>query len=553
LTKEKPNNQKFAIICTKALQKENCMDAIGSSFIPSWPNPDQHNAGLPPKDQQQADEAPRQGEVQTATNAITGLSLKDSLDGTAPKWLESVTAVDKGIVAFCQDLAKRRSLKKQNSNTRFSDMDHVQSICKIANEINSVFVQEIVNNPHFLGKLTQEDVTFILTEQQPHTGILYIEEEWIPTDLTDSCSPKTLYAQLKFSFINTNGSIVDIILAPGKSIESVCEDNSARFLEVDPHLKSNKFFNGFATCNLLLMQVLKVAPSDIYSNAKKIYSLTKTIHEACASVTREELDTVLADDLRRFKNTDRYTNVLPYAINCVETGVEGQDINGSYIRSGNRLFIACQGPSEHTVNAFWQAVVHHGTQTVIALGPSHERQSEKFSDKYFMLDTPLTLKDGTSIRKCGKDTALDWQFSIKKTGRPDTLLNHCIITRTFEIATPGLTKRTVKHLHCPTWQDMMGGDHRILVELIKSIEATPSKSTPIVVHCSAGIGRTGTLIAGYNVHHQFTTHPEKPIAPLATIMEHRHQRYGVVQSREQIEMILRYISELSHMPAEQKM
>ncbi|KRT83423.1 hypothetical protein AMK59_3364, partial [Oryctes borbonicus] len=56
-------------------------------------------------------------------------------------------------------------------------------------------------------------------------------------------------------------------------------------------------------------------------------------------------------------------------------------------------------------------------------------------------------------------------------------------------------ERTVSHLHFTCWPD-----HGIpfypqsLAPFLKRIESIPSGRSPIVVHCSAGVGRTGTLI-----------------------------------------------------------
>lgn len=485
---------------------------------------------------------PGDEQVQQVAQAVENLTLQTPQERAPPKGLLSVAETDGGILAFCQSLAERRTSKKCQVAKYFTDSDHVVSLCGDASPENCAFVQETVQNPHFLGRLWRQDVEFILSGQKPNAGILYIDEEWVPTELNNSCSPKQLFAKLLFSFVGAGGDVVDFVLTPEVRVERVCKEQNAYFLEVDPSNTANKYFAGFAASNLLRLQALSMPAKIICQNPADIHTAAQCIFDMCAAITREELDLVLQEDMRVYRPTDRYNNIVPYTINCVGTGITGQDINGSYIRSGNRLFIACQGPRDNTIDAFWQAVIHHGTKTVIALGPALERTTEKFSDKYFMFDKSIVLSDLTCVQKCGVDTALDWQFTVKRKGKADMVINHCLISRTFELISPTGEKSTVQHLHCPTWQDMRGGDPRVLVELIKSIEATPCIDVPIVVHCSAGVGRTGTLIAAYEMHHQLANDPEKPLALASTIIEHRHQRYGVVQSNEQIEMLLAYIA-----------
>jgi len=421
--------------------------------------------------------------------------------------LEEPPDFTQNITAALSDLVDRRLQKRAEALERFCDAEHVKSLGG-----DAAFVRKVVYHPHFLGSLSTEDVKDLLKGQNPFVGIVYIDEEWIPTNLFDSTSPKDLVASLKVSFLNQDRLVVDCKLEPGQGVEEQCSS----FLEVDPAFTNNIFFKGFAQYNLLRMQ---------HARPEEVFGLT-------ALLTREELDgTITKEDWRPLLSTDRYSNVLPYGKNCVQN----PDINGSYVQAGSRLFIACQGPRDATALSFWQTVASHRSETVIAIGPALERETEKFSEKYFMQEGPFRLEDGTTIEKSDLESAITW--GEKKN-------THWIITRTFILTLPNGTTRTVTHHHCPTWQDMKGGDIRVLTELVKRIEATQNPHSPILTHCSAGIGRTGTLLGAWHLYQQHMAHPNMPLCPLATIMQLRHQRYGAVQTPEQIDMLFRYINQI---------
>jgi protein tyrosine phosphatase len=57
-------------------------------------------------------------------------------------------------------------------------------------------------------------------------------------------------------------------------------------------------------------------------------------------------------------------------------------------------------------------------------------------------------------------------------------------------------KRTVEQLHCTTWPDMEAPkDTKTLLDLFKYTEKSMLVNPgTILVHCSAGVGRTGTFI-----------------------------------------------------------
>lgn len=57
----------------------------------------------------------------------------------------------------------------------------------------------------------------------------------------------------------------------------------------------------------------------------------------------------------------------------------------------------------------------------------------------------------------------------------------------------------VHHLHFTTWPDHgVPKTPHALISYLRKLMAIPSEDSPIVVHCSAGVGRTGSMIVAHN-------------------------------------------------------
>lgn len=222
---------------------------------------------------------------------------------------------------------------------------------------------------------------------------------------------------------------------------------------------------------------------------------------------------------------NRYFNVLPCA--CLLTDdralLPGAYINASLIAPlGTHSYVATQAPLPHTYINFFRHIVASGADTIVNLTPLVEHGIQK-SDPYW---TAGDLGDGWSVtiqRECGSNIP-----GLK--------------TRTLLIATPEST-HSVAQLHFEGWPDHGVISPTTIIALADAVGAART-SDPVWVHCSAGIGRSGTLIGALlaQEHDDRSVPPHKMAASIVAHM--REFRAGMVQTPEQFNALVDTIAAL---------
>ncbi|XP_072305708.1 tyrosine-protein phosphatase non-receptor type 11b isoform X1 [Eucyclogobius newberryi] len=196
------------------------------------------------------------------------------------------------------------------------------------------------------------------------------------------------------------------------------------------------------------------------------------------------------------KSKNRYKNILPFDTTRVEIRENDQDvlgsdyINANYIqgfhedgRQGDaaKVFIATQGCLQNTVCDFWNVVYQENTRVIVMTTKEMERGRNKCVRYWPDL---LGSKEYSRILVRNVDE------------RPaqDYILRKLEVTR-LDRKEP---VRFIWHYQYLTWPDHgvpnePGGVLWFLEEVNRTQSSMPTAG-PIVVHCSAGIGRTGTII-----------------------------------------------------------
>uniref|UniRef100_A0AAY4EM04 Tyrosine-protein phosphatase non-receptor type 20 n=1 Tax=Denticeps clupeoides TaxID=299321 RepID=A0AAY4EM04_9TELE len=188
------------------------------------------------------------------------------------------------------------------------------------------------------------------------------------------------------------------------------------------------------------------------------------------------------------KEKNRYVNILPYDHSRVHLslleGVPDSDfINASYINGyqEKNKFIAAQGPKEETVNDFWRMIWEQNTATIVMVTNLKERKESKCA-QYWPDQGCWTYGN---IRVSVEDMMVLVDYTIRK---------FCI--QQVGDMSGKKSQRLVTQFHFTSWPDFGVPFTPIgMLKFLKKVKnCNPQYAGPIVVHCSAGVGRTGTFI-----------------------------------------------------------
>ncbi|KAF2481469.1 protein-tyrosine phosphatase-like protein [Neohortaea acidophila] len=221
---------------------------------------------------------------------------------------------------------------------------------------------------------------------------------------------------------------------------------------------------------------------------------------------------------------NRYVNVEPFAQNRIHLQVvDGANdyINASPIQLGRRRYIATQGPKEVNVNHFYRMVAGEAKTThptvVVMLTQTHESGREKCFQYYPLsnAESPLTIPPDPGFHD-------DFHGEVRlQSVRDDPTTRSQLRTLQLRTSKAGSDphEMEIQHLLFSGWPDFLvpeGDDRAALIELVRlsaelnherepaEMESTASTSneqpdessiTARIIHCSAGVGRSGTFIA----------------------------------------------------------
>jgi len=194
-----------------------------------------------------------------------------------------------------------------------------------------------------------------------------------------------------------------------------------------------------------------------------------------------------------------------------------------YCSVSKELYISTQAPLESTIFDFWRMIWEQKSHCIVSLTNLAEKSRVK-ADRYWPLDKGCTEIHGDIVV-----TFLN------------VLCYKHIVVRKLTISRFGV-ERVVLQIHYSDWPDFGVPTSSIevrnlikLTDIWKKLNLGSGLDGPIVVHCSAGVGRTGCFIAIHSSIKHLCSGSPPQIMEIVRVM--RQQRHKMVQTMDQYEFI----------------
>jgi len=222
------------------------------------------------------------------------------------------------------------------------------------------------------------------------------------------------------------------------------------------------------------------------------------------------------------RERNRYSNILANESTRVKLKGGGCDyINANFIRgaAGAKQYIAAQAPIPETIEDFWQMIWENRVTTVIMLTKLMEGNVQKA--------VPYWPSKGSCVYG---------DYKLRLTGSRNAEFGEVLA---LELSHDG-SSFSLEHVQFTKWPDH--GVPRTM-DSFKALFAYLSTRQsevvdPIVIHCSAGIGRSGTLIAIHWLLERERRGESLTVESIANAVKSlKEQRAGMVQTPEQYRFV----------------
>uniref|UniRef100_A0A4W5QNR4 protein-tyrosine-phosphatase n=1 Tax=Hucho hucho TaxID=62062 RepID=A0A4W5QNR4_9TELE len=167
---------------------------------------------------------------------------------------------------------------------------------------------------------------------------------------------------------------------------------------------------------------------------------------------------------------NRYVDILPCKWSYVNTAGFKE----------SKKYIAAQGPKEETVEDFWRMVWEQQSSIIVMVTRCEESNRNKCAQYWPSPEREVEIFEEFVVKLNREEHC------------PDYIIRHLSLTNKREKS----AEREVTHIQFTSWPDHgVPGEPHLLLKLRRRVNAFKNLfSGPIVIHCSAGVGRTGTYM-----------------------------------------------------------
>ncbi|XP_050294337.1 tyrosine-protein phosphatase non-receptor type 4 isoform X2 [Anthonomus grandis grandis] len=234
-------------------------------------------------------------------------------------------------------------------------------------------------------------------------------------------------------------------------------------------------------------------------------------------------------------NKNRYRDISPYDQTRVilRDAPSGDYINANYVNMkipGTEIvnkYIATQGPLQTTTEDFWQMILEQDVNLIVMLTTVIERGRAKCHKYWPEGDEVLTL-DNVIVKCTSEETDTAGSFFFRDFVLIDVKNDN--------------TSREIKHMQYVAWPDHGVPDSpQQFLKFTQDVRKYRHKDKPVIVHCSAGIGRTGVLVLMETA--LCLMEAEEPIYPLEIVKTMREQRAMMIQNASQYRFVCESVYE----------
>uniref|UniRef100_A0A8B9UNQ9 protein-tyrosine-phosphatase n=1 Tax=Anas zonorhyncha TaxID=75864 RepID=A0A8B9UNQ9_9AVES len=217
---------------------------------------------------------------------------------------------------------------------------------------------------------------------------------------------------------------------------------------------------------------------------------------------------------------NRYPHVLPYDHSRVKLSQLGEDPHTDYINANfvpgytsQQEFIATQGPLKKTIEDFWRLVWEQNVCNIIMLTVCMEN-GRVLCDHYWPSESAPVSYGQVRVHLLAQSSSDEWTM------------------REFKLWHGLRAERHVSHLHYTAWPDHGIPESTTSImtfrELVRERIQSAKDAGPTLVHCSAGVGRSGTFIALDRLLQQMKQ--EKVVDTFGVVYTLRMNRYQMIQT-----------------------